>query len=114
VLTLELTAPRPVAAPFLLRVDAEGGALHLGACNADTEAAQEQIRVALETAGYARRLNCPLALGSPTPRWGEGAATAIAALASLGDGSLTISDGTVILAVPHTVQGADFDRVVGG
>jgi hypothetical protein len=114
VLTLDLMAPRPVAAPFLLRVDAEGGVLHLGACHADTEAAQERIRAALAAAGFTRRLNCPLALGSPTPRWGEGVATAIAALAALGDGSLTISDGTVILAVPHTVAGADFDRVVGG
>lgn len=114
VLALELTAPRPVAAPFLLRVDASDGALSLGTCAADTVDAQERIRVALQAAGYTRRLVCPLALGAPTPRWGEGAAVAIAALAQLGEGSLTISDGTVILAVPHATPETDFDRVVGG
>lgn len=113
VLTLELNAPRPVAAPFLLRVDAAAGALTLGTCAADTEEAQQRIQAALQAAGYTRRLVCPLALGSPSPRWGEGAAVAIAALAQLGDGSLTISDGTVLLVVPHSVPAADFDRVVG-
>ncbi|WP_323022012.1 OmpA family protein [Pararhodobacter sp.] len=113
VLTLDLIAPRPVAAPFLLRVDAEAGVLHVGACNADTEEAQQTIATALTRAGYTRRLVCPLALGAPTPRWGEGAALGIAALASLGEGNLTMSDGTVILAIPHTVSGSDFDRAVG-
>ena len=114
VLALDLTAPRPVAAPFLLRVDATGGTLSLGTCAADTEDAQERIHAALQAAGYTRRLVCPLALGAPTPRWGEGAAVAIAALAQLGEGSLTISDGTVVLSVSHAVAEADFDRVVGG
>ena len=113
VLSLDLVAPRPVAAPFLLRVDAAEGALTLGSCVADTAEAQERIGTALRTAGLTRGVNCPLALGAPTPRWGEGAAVAIRALAELGDGSLTISDGTVILSVPHTVDTADFDRVVG-
>lgn len=113
VLTLDLVAPRPVAAPFLLRVDATGGALTLGSCVADTMQAQERIGTALRAAGATQRLNCPLALGAPTPRWGEGAAVGIAALAELGEGSLTISDGSVLLSVPHTIDSAAFDRVVG-
>ncbi len=113
VLALDLVAPRPVAAPFLLRVEAEGGVLQLAACSADTETAQQQIGAALTAAGVTRRLNCPLALGAPTPRWGEGAAASIAALAELGTGTLTISDGSVFLVAPHTVAGAAFDRAVG-
>ena len=113
VLTLDLVAPRPVAAPFLLRVDAQNGVLRVGSCVADTAEAQARIAAALTAAGVTRRLTCTLALGSPTPRWGEGAAVAINALAALGEGSLTMSDGTVILAVPHTVASADFDRAVG-
>lgn len=113
VLTLELTAPRPVAAPFLLRVEAEDGALRLGSCVADTEEAQNRIGAALTAAGVTRRLNCPLALGAPTPRWGEGAAAGIAALAQLGAGSLTLSDASVSLVVPHTVETPIYDRAVG-
>ncbi|PWE26763.1 hypothetical protein C4N9_20200 [Pararhodobacter marinus] len=113
VLQLDLVAPRPVAAPFLLRVDAEGGALQTASCVADTAEAQERIAAALSAAGVTRRLNCPLALGAPTPRWGEGAAVAIAALAELGEGSLTISDGTVILSAPHDIDATAFDRAVG-
>ncbi|MFN4098909.1 MAG: OmpA family protein [Pararhodobacter sp.] len=113
VLTLDLIAPRPVAAPFLLRVDAEGGALEVGSCVADTQEAQQRIATALTRAGVTRQLTCPLALGAPSPRWGEGAAAAITALADLRDGSLTISDGAVALTVLHTVASADFDRVVG-
>ncbi len=113
VLVLNLIAPRPVAAPFLLRVDADAGVLHLAACSADTDVAQQRIGAALLAAGVTRRLNCPLALGAPTPRWGEGAAAGIAALADLGSGNLTISDGSVVLTAPHTVAQAVYDRAVG-
>lgn len=113
VLSLQLTAPRPVAAPFLLRVDTEQGVLRVRACSADTEAAQTRIRAALTAAGVAQRVTCPLALGAPSPRWGEAAAASIAALSDLQAGSLTISDGEVVLNVPHTVASAAFDRAVG-
>lgn len=113
VLVLDLHAPRPVAAPFLLRLDFEQGVLRLGACSADTEAAQARILTALRTAGLTGRPNCPLALGAPSPRWGEAADLAIATLAELQAGNLTISDGEVTLTAPHTVSGAAFDRAVG-
>jgi len=113
VLMLELTAPRPVAAPFLFRADYEQGAIRVRACSADTEEAQTRIRAALTAAGSSQRLNCPLALGTPSPRWGEAVQASIAALADLQAGSLTISDGEVALNVPHTTATAAFDRVVG-
>jgi len=113
VLTLALTAPRPVATPFLLRVDLDGGVPRLRACSADTEEAQQRISAALTAAGAPGHPVCALALGAPSPRWGEAAETAIAALAGLGAGNLTISDGDVSLVAPHTVAQAAFDRVVG-
>jgi len=112
-IVLDLTAPRPVAAPFLLRVDLEDGAVQLGACAADTEHAQTVIQSALQSAGMTLGFTCPLALGTPSPRWGEAAAEAIAALANLEAGSLTLSDGDVVLTVPHTVSAAAFDRAIG-
>lgn len=114
VLTLDLTAPRPVATPFLLRVDLEqGGRPRLVACSADTQEAQTRIATALNAAGAAGHPACPLALGAPSPRWGQAAETAIAALAELGAGSLILSDGDVQLVVPHTVGQAQFDRIAG-
>ncbi|MCL4675868.1 MAG: OmpA family protein, partial [Pararhodobacter sp.] len=53
------------------------------------------------------------ALGAPSPRWGEAADLAIATLAELQAGNLTISDGEVTLTAPHTVSGTAFDRAVG-
>lgn len=113
VLALDLSAPRPVAAPFLMRIEARAGALRVETCWADTEAAQAQIGAALVAAGFAGRLNCPLALGAPSPRWGDAAAAGIAALAELGTATLTLSDGAVRLDVAHDVPGAVMDRAVG-
>ncbi len=113
VLSLQLTAPRPVAAPFMLRADFENGVLRLGACSADTEQAQARIRAALRDAGMTARFTCNLALGAPSPRWGQAAALSIEALASLGAGSLSLSDGDVSLSAPNSVPAASFDSAVG-
>ena len=113
VLSLDLIAPRPVVTPFLLRLDLEQGEMRVGACSADTRIAQERIGAALSEAGMTRRLNCPLALGTPSPRWAEAAEGVIAALSTLGEGSVTLSDGEVALIAPHTVAATDFDRAVG-
>ena len=113
VLTLDLVAPRPVASPFLLRIEAGEGALRPGACVSDTEDGQARIAEALVAAGHAGRLVCPLALGAPSPRWGEAAAVAIAALAELGTGDLTMSDASVTLVAAHDVAQGTFDRAVG-
>lgn len=113
VLTLELLAPRPVAAPFLMRLEAESGTLRLATCWADTEAAQAAITGALQAAGVTGRLTCPLALGAPSPRWGEAAVASIAALAELGHGELTMSDGSVLLSVAHDLPDAVLDPAVG-
>ena len=113
VLALQLTPPRPVAAPFLLRVDLATSGWRLGACSADSEAAQSRIQTALQTAGMTAQVTCPLALGTPSPRWGEAAEAAIAALTEVGAGNLTISDGDVVLTALHTVEANVFDRAVG-
>ncbi len=113
VLTLDLVAPRPVASPFLLRIDAEAGVLRPGTCWADTEAAQATITEALRAAGHSGRVTCPLALGAPSPRWAEAAAASIAALAQIGTGSLTMSDGAVLLIAASDVPASGFDSAVG-
>lgn len=113
VVNLDLTAPRPVIAPFRLRLvrDAEG--TRLETCAADTEAARAAIERAARAAGLTGRFACTLALGAPSPRWGQAAELAIAAVARIGAAELTMTDLTVALQAPHDTDRAAFDRAIG-
>lgn len=112
-LALDISAPRPVFAPFTLRfvIDAEGP--RFDACAADDAAAQAAIVAAAVAAGAIARTGCPIGLGVPSPAWGGAAATAIAALAELGAGSVTFRDADVTLIAAHDVPATTFDRVAG-
>src|SRR5699024_6741202 len=89
-LLTEISAPRPVIAPFMLRfvIDDEGA--RFDACAADTEAARARILAAAAKAGAEGRLGCTLGLGVPTPEWADAAVPTIAALAALGRGTVTL------------------------
>ncbi|MFP5479848.1 MAG: OmpA family protein [Alphaproteobacteria bacterium] len=112
-LVLDISAPRPVITPFTLRfvVDAEGA--RFDSCSADTDRARRQILAAAATAGVTGRPACTIGLGTPTPRWSEAVVKAIAAVAELGSGSVTFSDGDVTLLAGSDVSQATFDKVVG-
>ena len=112
-LTLDVTAPRPVITPFTLRFvkDAEGA--RFDACAADNEASRDRIIAAGVKAGIAGEPRCTLGLGVPTSRWADAAVPAIAAIGTLGSGSVTISDTDITLFVPATVAPAAFDEAVG-
>ncbi|MDX5349360.1 MAG: OmpA family protein [Paracoccaceae bacterium] len=112
-LVLDISAPRPVITPFTLRfvVDAEGA--RFDSCSADTDRAQRQILAAAAAAGVTGTPACTIGLGTPTPRWAEGVVQAIRAVAELGSGSVTFSDGDVTLLAGSDVTQAAFDKVVG-
>jgi OOP family OmpA-OmpF porin len=112
-LTLDIDAPRPIVAPFTLRfaIDADGA--HFDACSADTEDAREQILAAAQAAGMTDSPNCIIGLGVPSPSWAQAVSQSITALAELGQGTVTFSDGDIsLLAVEGTDQGL-FDDVIG-
>ena len=112
-LALDISAPRPVVAPFTLRFVIDDRGARFDACTADTEAARTRILRAAGQAGMQDRAECILAMGVPSPRWAEAAERAIAALAELGAGSVTITDADIALrAAPGTGQ-ARFDDVTG-
>lgn len=111
--TLEITAPLPVITPFTLRFTMEDGAARFDACSADTPDARDQILAAGRAAGVRGRASCTLGLGTPTPRWAQAAASAIAEVGTLGAGSVTMSDTDISLVVPHTVGQQAFDQSVG-
>lgn len=112
-LRMDISAPRPVLTPFTLRFikDAEGA--RFDACSADTVRAQRAILAAAETAGLPPGGSCVIGLGVPSPRWAEAVAAGIAAVAQLGNASLTFSDADVTLVAGETVAQAEFDRLVG-
>lgn len=112
-LVMDISAPRPVITPFTLRfvVDAEGA--RFDSCSADTDRARRQILSAAATAGVTGTPGCTIGLGTPTPRWSEAVVQAIAAVAELGQGSVTFSDADVTLLAGSDVTQAAFDKVVG-
>lgn len=112
VLVLDLVAPRPVIAPFLLRFSHTEAGGRLEACSAETEEGRQAIERAARAAGLAGRFNCTIGLGAPSPRWPQAAAQAIAAVGRLGAGTVTLSDQSVTFQAPHDIDREEFDRAV--
>lgn len=112
-LALNITAPRPVIAPFTLRflIDADG--VRFDACSADTEAARDAILAAATAAGLTGEGSCDLGLGTPSTRWREAAVAGIEALVAAGGGVLTISNADVTLVGLEGAPEAAFDRAAG-
>lgn len=112
-LTADITAPRPVIAPFTLRFVKDGAGARFDACAADTESARDRILEAGRAAGVPDAAPCTLGLGAPSPRWADAAVPAIRAVEALGAGSVTISDTDVALLAPPEVAATAFDEAVG-
>ncbi len=111
-LILDISAPRPVIAPFTLRflVDANGG--RFDACSADNEDDGDRIISAAARAGLRRNATCRIGLGVPSPQWPDAVVAAIGAVDQLGTGSVSVSDMQVFLVAPAETQKSRFDRVV--
>ncbi|RYH07291.1 OmpA family protein [Tropicimonas sp. IMCC6043] len=109
----EISAPRPVIAPFTLRFVIDDAGPHFDACSADTERSRRRILAAASAANATGTLDCTLGLGVPTTEWADAVVQAIAAVADLGGGSVTFSDADVTLVALETTRQEDFDRVVG-
>lgn len=111
-LVTDISAPRPVIAPFTLRFVKDGDSAHFEACAADTEEGRDRIVAAAQAAGARNVPACTLALGSPSPDWADAAAAAIAAVGDLGQGAVTLSDADVALTAPPSVEKPAFDAAV--
>ena len=111
-LVTDISAPRPVIAPFALRFVKDGDGAHFEACAADTEKGRDRIVAAAQAAGARNVPACTLALGSPSPDWADAAAAAIAAVGDLGQGAVTLSDADVALTAPPSVEKPAFDAAV--
>ena len=112
-LAISISAPRPVISPFTTRFLLDEDGASFDACAADTEDALSEILAAASEAGFQERANCTLALGAPSRDWGRAVALSIAAVDSLGGGTVTVSDTDVTLIAPEGLGQASFDNVVG-
>lgn len=111
--TMDISAPRPVITPFTLRFLIDEGGARFDACSADSDRARARILAAAQSAGAPATTGCTIGLGVPTPEWADAAAMGIAALATLGNGSITFSDADIALIAGPGVTQSSFDRVVG-
>ncbi len=108
-LALDVAVPRPVIAPFVLRLSRSPESTSLVACSAPDAEGRERILTA------ARDLDipaprCRIGLGAPSPDWSRAAAEALAAMHRLETGTLSMSNLDVrIEAGPQVPQ---FGRVV--
>lgn len=111
--TLDISAPRPVVSPFVTRFIIDESGARFDSCVADTPAAERRIVAAAVAAGVDGRVGCTVALGAPTTRWADAVAISIAAVEELGGGTVTISDADVTLVGPTGAVEGNFDRIAG-
>ncbi|MCV2867193.1 OmpA family protein [Defluviimonas sp. WL0002] len=112
-LSLDISAPRPVIAPFTLRFVADEAGARFDACSANSERARDRIIAAATRAGINDKVTCTIGLGVPSPDWAQAVAMGIDATAKLGKAVITFSDADVSLVADAAVAQELFDRVVG-
>jgi OOP family OmpA-OmpF porin len=116
-LTLDLSAPRPVIAPFRASFSLSEEGATLSACTAETEEDAERILEAARAAGLAAAKPCDIGLGAPSPDWAEAVGLGIAAVAELGGGRFEITDIDAVLIGPPEIESerlaAAGDRLAG-
>jgi OOP family OmpA-OmpF porin len=110
-LVLELTAPRPVIAPFRAAFALEDGAAVLGACSAETEEDAGRILAAAREAGAAGAEGCAVGLGAPMPDWVEAVTQGIAAVRAMGGGGFEIIDIDAALTAPAGLAPEELEAV---
>lgn len=112
-LTLDVSAPRPVIAPFTTRFLIDEQGVRFDACAADTPVARATIFASARNAGFEGPEKCEIGLGAPSLEWGKAVASGIAAVARIGSGTVTYSNADISLVAPYTVPLPIFDREVG-
>ncbi|MCP5071705.1 MAG: OmpA family protein [Rhodobacteraceae bacterium] len=112
-LVMDISAPRPVIAPFQLRMSILDGVANLSACSADTRDTRDRILRAATKAGHNDKASCQIGLGVPTTDWATAVVMGIEALDELGGGSLTFTDSDIALIAVDSTKQAQFDSVIG-
>ncbi|PZQ49672.1 MAG: hypothetical protein DI556_09370 [Rhodovulum sulfidophilum] len=110
-LTLEVTAPRPVISPFQIDFVSDGTTGHFETCSAESVADVVELSVAARPLGLAADPDCAIGLGAPSPDWAEAVARGLEALRALGGGRFAIRDVDATLTAPAGVDPAKLTEV---
>jgi OOP family OmpA-OmpF porin len=102
-LELDITAPRPVIAPFRVDFSLEGGVGSFAACSAGSDEDAAAILAAAREAGLAGDAACAVGLGAPSRNWAAAVARGFAALLELGGGRFAIRDLEALLTGPPDI-----------
>lgn len=113
IVSLNITAPRPVLTPFTLRFVKDDEGVRFDACSADSDRARGMIVRAALAAGLTGSGACTVGMGVPTPRWADAVSLAIESVDTLGGGTVTFSDADISLVALEGTDQALFDRVIG-
>ena len=112
-LALNITAPRPVIAPFTMRFLKDQNGARFDACSADSEQARDTILAAAIAAGLTGDISCQLGLGTPSTQWAAAASASIQTLDAIGNGTVTLSNADITLVAAEGTSQAVFDREIG-
>jgi OOP family OmpA-OmpF porin len=111
-LLIDISAPRPVIAPFRFRMRITDGVVELQSCSSDTRASRDRILRAVRSAGGEQKLVCDIGLGVPTTQWDRAIILSIQTLAAFGGGTLDVSDSDISLVTIDTVSQSRFDSLI--
>lgn len=100
-LGLEISAPRPVIAPFAFDFSLGESGASLAACSAETPDMAGAILAAARAAGLEGEADCSVGLGAPSPDWAAAVSDGIDALKALGGGRFTLRDLAAELTAPE-------------
>lgn len=112
-LYLDISAPRPVIAPFRFRLVLSDQGAELLSCSADTELTRQKILRDVANLGVEGKLRCEIGLGVPTTDWDEAISQSLGALQELGSGSVAFSDSDITLIAGNEVEVDLFENVIG-
>lgn len=112
-MAVAITAPRPVISPYTTRFLLDDEGARFVACAVDSPQAERRILAAATEAGFEGKANCVNALGVPSRTWGDAVALSINAVASLGGGTVTVSDTDVTLEAALGTPEPLFERTIG-
>jgi OOP family OmpA-OmpF porin len=112
-LSLDISAPRPVIAPFVFDVSLRDGPSGVAACSAETQESAQRILAAVRAAGLPGDADCAVGLGAPSPDWEEAVESGLRALTELGGGRFVLRDLAAEITAPEGTAPERLSAVTG-
>lgn len=110
-LSLNISAPRPIIAPFELVYSHDGTQGHLETCSASDESDVERILEFAQVTDSKDEPVCKVGLGAPSPIWTDLVIAGLSAVQSLGQGRFEIRDTEVVLDGGTGSSVEEFDSI---